>query len=87
MENKLQVRDLKISFRTSNGKVQAVRNISFDLAKGEYVGLPTASWSLANFSVADYEAVKAQVADGTIKVDNSTEAMPATVKTTVNEIG
>ena len=32
MENKLQVRDLKISFRTTNGKVQAVRNISFDLA-------------------------------------------------------
>ena len=60
---------------------------NFDLAKGEYVGLPTATWSLANFSAADYEAVKAQVADGTIKVDNSTEAMPAVVKTTVNEIG
>ena len=60
---------------------------NFDLSKGEYVGLPTATWSLANFSAADYEAVKAQVADGTIKVDNSTEAMPAVVKTTVNEIG
>ena len=67
---------------TFGGKVS-----NFDLAKGEYVGLPTATWALANFSVDDYEAVKAQVADGTIKVDNSTEAMPATVKTTVNEIG
>ena len=72
----------KGNWDTFGGKVS-----NFDLAKGEYVGLPTATWALANFSVDDYEAVKAQVADGTIKVDNSTEAMPATVKTTVNEIG
>jgi len=39
METKLQVRDLKISFRTTNGKVQAVRNISFDLAKGETIAI------------------------------------------------
>ena len=31
MEKKLEVKDLKISFRTSAGKVQAVRDISFDL--------------------------------------------------------
>ena len=35
MENKLQVRDLTISFRTTNGKVQAVRGIDLDLNKGE----------------------------------------------------
>ena len=35
MEKKLQVKDLTISFRTTNGKVQAVRGINFDLAKGE----------------------------------------------------
>ena len=35
METKLHVQDLRISFRTSNGKVQAVRGINFDLAKGE----------------------------------------------------
>ena len=39
MENKLEVRNLTISFRTSNGKVQAVRGINFDLAKGETLSI------------------------------------------------
>ena len=39
MENKLQVRNLRISFRTTNGKVQAVRDISFDLGKGETLAI------------------------------------------------
>ena len=39
METKLHVQDLRISFRTSNGKVQAVRGISFDVAKGETLAI------------------------------------------------
>ena len=39
MENKLHVSNLRISFRTSNGKVQAVRGISFDVAKGETLAI------------------------------------------------
>jgi len=42
MENKeikLAVRNLKISFRTDNGKVQAVRGIDFDLYKGETLAI------------------------------------------------
>jgi len=39
METKLQVRNLRISFRTTNGKVQAVRDISFDLGKGETLAI------------------------------------------------
>ena len=39
MEKKLQVKDLRISFRTSNGKVQAVRGINFDLEKGETLAI------------------------------------------------
>lgn len=39
MENKLSVRNLTISFRTANGRVQAVRGIDFDLAKGETLSI------------------------------------------------
>jgi len=39
MEKKLIVKDLRISFRTVNGKVQAVRSISFDLMKGETLAI------------------------------------------------
>ncbi len=36
---KLEVKDLVISFRTTNGKVQAVRDVSFDLNKGETLAI------------------------------------------------
>lgn len=39
MEKKLEVKNLKISFRTDGGKVQAVRNINFDLYKGETLAI------------------------------------------------
>ena len=38
-EIKLSVHDLKVSFRTDAGKVQAVRDISFDLYKGETLAI------------------------------------------------
>ena len=39
MSAKLQVKNLKISFRTVSGKVQAVRNINFDLEQGETLAI------------------------------------------------
>ncbi len=39
MENKLKVRNLRISFRTTSGKVQAVRDISFDINEGETLAI------------------------------------------------
>ncbi|MBE6896675.1 MAG: ATP-binding cassette domain-containing protein, partial [Ruminococcaceae bacterium] len=39
MANKLEVRNLRISFRTVSGKLQAVRDISFDLKDGETLAI------------------------------------------------
>lgn len=39
MEKILEVKNLKISFRTSNGAVKAVRDISFDLEKGRTLAI------------------------------------------------
>ena len=39
MEKKLEVKNLQISFRTQGGLVKAVRNISFDLYKGETLAI------------------------------------------------
>ena len=38
-EVKLSVNNLRVSFRTDAGKVQAVRDISFDLYKGETLAI------------------------------------------------
>ena len=70
----------KGQWETYGGKVT-----NFGLMEGEYVGLPTATWSLENFSVEDYEALKEQIRSGEIEVSNATEAMPE-VSITVNEI-
>ena len=77
------------ALNTGNWATYGAKVSNFSLAEGEYVGLPTAesSWRLPNFTVAEYENVKAAVKDGSIAVSNATEAMPAvSANTTVNEI-
>ncbi|MGN0424842.1 MAG: oligopeptide/dipeptide ABC transporter ATP-binding protein [Acetatifactor sp.] len=39
MEKKIEVRNLRVSFRTNNGTVKAVRDISFDVKKGETLAI------------------------------------------------
>ena len=39
MEKKLEVKNLQVSFRTQGGNVKAVRDISFDLYKGETLAI------------------------------------------------
>ncbi len=38
-ERILKIRDLKISFKTGNGKVQAIRGVDFDLYRGETIAI------------------------------------------------
>ena len=70
----------KGEWETYGGKVT-----NFGLLEGEYVGLPTDTWSMEHFTVDEYNAVKEQIRSGEIEVSNSTEAMPE-VSITVNEI-
>ena len=45
------------------------------------VGLPTATWSMENFSVADYEDLFQKVLNGDITIDNNSEmADPSTAE-------
>ncbi len=72
MEKKLQVRGLTISFRTSNGKVQAVRGIDFDLMKGEtlaIVGESGSGKSVTSKAILGILAANAMVEGGEIIYD------------------
>ncbi len=72
MEKKLQVRNLRISFRTVSGKVQAVRDISFDLHKGEtlaIVGESGSGKSVTSKAILGILAGNAIVEDGEILYD------------------
>ena len=72
MEKKLEVKNLRISFKTANGKVQAVRNINFDLHKGEtlaIVGESGSGKSVTSKSVLGILAANAIIESGEIIYD------------------
>ena len=69
MEKKLEVKHLTISFRTDAGKVQAVRDISFDLYKGEtlaIVGESGSGKSVTNKAIIGISAGNAIIEKGEI---------------------
>ena len=71
-EVKLSVNDLKVSFRTDAGKVQAVRNISFDLYKGEtlaIVGESGSGKSVTSKAIMGISAVNSIYEGGEILYD------------------
>ena len=72
METKLYVKDLRISFRTTNGKVQAVRGIDFELAKGEtlaIVGESGSGKSVTSKAILGIQAANAITESGEIIYD------------------
>lgn len=73
-------------WETYGGKIS-----NFGLKEGEYVGLPTeaSSWRLSTFTVEEYLTVKNGIADGTIVVDNNSDAEthPETTNVNVSWIG
>ena len=71
-EVKLSVNNLKISFRTDAGKVQAVRNISFDLYKGEtlaIVGESGSGKSVTSKAIMGISAVNSILESGEMLYD------------------
>ncbi len=71
-EVKLSVNNLKVSFRTDAGKVQAVRDISFDLYKGEtlaIVGESGSGKSVTSKAIMGISAVNAIYEGGEILYD------------------
>ena len=72
MEKKLEVKNLRISFRTDAGKVQAVRGIDFELYKGEtlaIVGESGSGKSVTNKAIIGISAPNAIVESGEILYD------------------
>ena len=53
-------------------------------AKDDAVGLPTATWSLTKWTVDDYNAMLAKMADGSLVVDNDYTKLASTDSLTLN---
>ena len=72
MAKNLEVKNLKISFRTNNGKVQAVRDISFDLERGKtlaIVGESGSGKSVTSRAIMGILAANAMIEGGEIIYD------------------
>ena len=71
--NVLEVKDLKMYYFTSRGAVKAVDNISFELKKGEVLGLAGESGcgkSSLGFTLMGMPTPPGKIVDGSIKIDD-----------------
>ena len=50
---------------------------SLSLTEGDYVGLPTATWSMKNFTVDDYNALVEKIKSGEVTISDSIDDYPA----------
>lgn len=49
---------------------------NLSLTEGDYVGLPTDTWSLKNFTVDEYNTLVDGIKNGSVSISDSIEAMP-----------
>jgi len=69
------------------GKITNLGLVSATDVSANFVQLPTETWSMKKFTVADYKALVADMYNGKVKVSNSIDALPAhsiTVNTYAN---
>jgi peptide/nickel transport system ATP-binding protein len=68
----LQVRDLSVSYVTARGDVRAVQDVSFDLARGEFLGIVGESGcgkSTLLFAIARLLSPPAIITDGSVRFE------------------
>ena len=70
MSAMLSVKDLAVSFQTRRGEVGAVKGISFEVSKGEILGIVGESGS--GKSVTSYALMRILDAGGVIKAGDAT---------------
>ena len=73
-ETILKVEDLKTSFMTSSGEVQAVRGVSFEVHKGEILGIVGESGSgksVTSMSILRLLADTARIKNGKIEIEGT----------------
>ena len=68
------------------GKINKLGMVSGTDASLNYVQLPTDTWSMTNFTKADYATLVGKIFDGTITISDATDKMPATtIKVTMQD--
>ena len=68
------------------GKINKLGMVSGTDASLNYVQLPTDTWSMTNFTKADYADLVRKIFDGTITLSDATDEMPATtIKVTMQD--
>lgn len=60
-----------------SGKIESLGLVSADDMSVNYVQLPTDTWTMKNFTVADYRKLVAEIFSGSITVSNETAEPPA----------
>lgn len=74
------------NWKKYSGTVSNMGMVSGTDASLNYVQLPTDTWSMKNFTKADYATLVGKIFDGTIKISDATDKMPATtIKVTTQD--